>query len=492
MRSRLFTRLALSISLLLTIALLTLGYLLLENAQQKFLEERQQQALGQAETLANGSLDGLISKDYELLENWLQSVMPADFYAYAFLSSPAGKIISHTDLAKVGHDVPFIQLDDFLLQKKTYKGRQVEEVIYPVRIGNQQLANAHLAYYLDDTSFYGNSAALNLILVLVLFLAILLGAVLTIVRHFINPIVDLTHIITATSLGAARNDQLNPKLLKRDDEIGSLAREFQNMILRLRDAYSTLQNEEVRLRQMVEKKTFDLQQANRELEAFSHSVSHDLRAPLRAIEGFSQALSEDYGTQLDETAQDYIDRIRKGVLRMEQLVEALLKLSRIQNSDLHRTHVDLSALAQATIERLREQQPQHAAEVHIEAGVSATGDPQMLSVVLENLLGNAWKYSAKKAEPQITFGSLQKGGESIYYVRDNGAGFDMQRAQGKLFGTFQRLHGPSEFEGSGIGLATVQRIIHLHGGRIWAEAEVDKGATFFFTLPSEESANTDD
>ncbi|MCF6210626.1 MAG: ATP-binding protein [Gammaproteobacteria bacterium] len=483
MRSRLFTRLALSITLLLTFSLLTLGYLLLEDAQKKFLHERQQQVKGQVVTLANGSLDGLIARDYELLENWLKSVMPADFYAYAFLSSPTGKIISHTDLSQIGHDIAFMELDAALIRQKTYHNRLVEEVIHPVKIGNKHLANAHLAYYLDDTSFYSDAAAFDIILVLTLFLLILLTAVLLIVKHFLKPITDLTHIITATSLGAARDNPLDPWLLKRDDEIGTLAREFQNMIVRLRDSYTALQNEETRLRKMVEKKTFDLQQANKELEAFSHSISHDLRAPLRAINGFSQALSEDYGQTLDETAQGYIERINKGALRMEQLIAALLKLSRIQRSELNKRRVNLGDLARTTIQRLREQYPTHNVEIHIGEGLVVNGDKHLLSVMLENLIGNAWKYSAKKAQPRIEFFAQEENGETLYCVRDNGAGFDMRLAKDKLFGTFQRLHSSREFEGSGIGLATVQRIITLHEGHIWAESEVSKGACFYFALP---------
>ncbi len=482
MRSRLFTRLALSITLLLTVALFTLGYLLLDDAQNKFLDERLEQVKGQTASLANGSLDGLISKDYELLENWLKSVMPADFYAYAFLSSKDGKIISHSDLSQVGHPVKFQALDDFAVRKAEYKGRPVKEVIYPIKVGKKYLANAHLAYYLDDVSFYSDAAAFNIIMVLVLFLIVLLTAVLLIVKHFINPIADLTHVITATSLGAARNDELDARLLKRDDEIGTLAREFQNMIVRLRESYSALQNEEQRLREMVAKKTFDLQQSNKELEAFSYSVSHDLRSPLRAIDGFSQALMEDYGESLDETAQEYIERIRSGTQRMELLVSSLLELSRIKYSELKTTDVNLSELAETVVTSLKEKDPERNLEVKIQADMMATGDQNMLSVVMENLINNAWKYTAKTEYPEIEIASMKQEGKTVYFVKDNGAGFDMRFAEGKLFGTFQRLHNERDFKGTGIGLATVRRIINLHGGHIWAEAEVDKGAVFYFTL----------
>lgn len=409
--------------------------------------------------------------------------MPAEFYAYAYLSSPDGKILTHTDLSKVGHQEDVINISSFLVKQKNYKGRPIKEVVYPIKINQKYLGNAHLAYYLDDVSFYNDEAALNIIWVLILFLIVLLGAVLLIVKHFVTPLTDLTRVITATSLGAARNDQLDPKLLKRDDEIGALSREFQNMILRVRDAYNVLQNEEARLRSMVEKKTFDLQQTNKELEAFSYSVSHDLRAPLRAIDGYSRALTEDYGTSLDETAQEYIERIRSGAQRMGLLVESLLKLSKIKHSELKKTELNLSALMDDVIKQLKESQPDHFVEVSIQPDLMVHGDANMLSAVAENLLNNAWKYSAKKERPCIEFSSFEDKGETVYFVKDNGAGFDMQFAKDKLFGTFQRLHNDKDFEGTGVGLATVKRIINLHQGRIWAQAEEGEGACFYFTLP---------
>ncbi len=483
MRSRLFTRLALSITILLTIALFTLGFLLLEDAQEKFLNERLEQVKSQTITLSNGSLDGLISKDYELLENWLKSVMPADYYAYAFLSSPEGRILTHTDLAKVGHKIDALNIKSFYIKETRYKNHPVKEVVYPVTLNNRYLANAHLAYYLDDVSFYSDDAAFKIIWVLVLFLMVLLGAVLLIVKHFITPLTDLTRVITATSLGAARNDQLDEKLMQRDDEVGTLSREFQRMINRVRKSYEALQEEEARLRERVEKRTFDLKQANKELEAFSYSVSHDLRAPLRAIDGFSRALLEDYGTSLDEDAQEYIERIRNGAQRMSLLVESLLKLSKIKHSELRKTKLNLSVLMENAVQHLKESQPSHLVEVSIQSDLMVNGDINMLSIVAENLIGNAWKYSAKKDHPCIEFFTIQQEGETVYCVKDNGAGFNMQFAKEKLFGTFQRLHNDKDFEGTGIGLATVRRIINLHQGHIWAEAQEGEGACFYFTLP---------
>lgn len=238
-------------------------------------------------------------------------------------------------------------------------------------------------------------------------------------------------------------------------------------------------NEE--LEQRVIERTAQLEATNKELEAFSYSVSHDLRAPLRSIDGFSQALLEDYGEELDALGQDYLRRVRTASQRMAQLIDDLLKLSRLTRGELHRQTFDLSALAREVIEDLQIAQPERQVEVVIPELLEVNGDPQLLRVVLVNLLGNAWKFTGKCPTARIELGCRNESPQPIYFVRDNGAGFDMTYAD-KLFGAFQRLHRTTEFDGTGIGLATVQRIIHRHGGRVWAESVVDEGATFFFTL----------
>jgi hypothetical protein len=223
------------------------------------------------------------------------------------------------------------------------------------------------------------------------------------------------------------------------------------------------------------------EQANRELEAFSYSVAHDLRAPLRSIDGFSQALLEDYAERLDEEGRQYLRYVRESAQHMAQLIDDLLALSRVTRSELRRERVDLSGLARAVLAQLQRTQPDRRVRLVIADGLSAAGDARLLRVAFENLLGNAWKFTGRRAEALIEFGLNGDAGEPIYFVRDNGAGFDMAYAD-KLFGVFQRLHSSADYEGTGIGLATVQRIVSRHGGRIWAEAEVDRGATFRFTL----------
>ncbi len=238
------------------------------------------------------------------------------------------------------------------------------------------------------------------------------------------------------------------------------------------------------LERRVIERTTQLEAANKELEAFSYSVSHDLRAPLRSIDGFSQVLLEDYTDRLDAAGQDALKRVRTAAQRMAQLIDDMLKLSRVTRSEMRMETVGLSAMAHAVMDELQRTQPERQVDCVIAEEIVAKGDTQLLRAVLENLLGNAWKFTGKQGYSRIEFGKTQCEGETTYFVRDNGAGFDMTFVN-KLFGAFQRLHSIEEFPGTGIGLATVQRIIHRHGGRAWAEGALAQGATFYFTLPEE-------
>jgi light-regulated signal transduction histidine kinase (bacteriophytochrome) len=241
-----------------------------------------------------------------------------------------------------------------------------------------------------------------------------------------------------------------------------------------------IENLSAELEQQVE----ELQAANRELETFSYSVSHDLRAPLRAIDGFSRMLLEDYGASLDPEARRLLDVVRSNTQRMGRLIDDLLTLSRYGRQELHMTRVDMTALARAALEDLRHSDGGNGkTAVSIAALPAATGDASLLRQVWANLLGNALKYSRQSPAPRVEVDATVTDGRVEYRVRDNGVGFDMAYA-GKLFGVFQRLHAAEQFEGTGVGLATVQRIVHRHGGRVWAESRVDEGATFYFTLPA--------
>jgi len=262
------------------------------------------------------------------------------------------------------------------------------------------------------------------------------------------------------------------------------------VITALRDASGRLQGfskvtrdltERRRAEEETKRQNAQLEAANKELDAFSYSVAHDLRAPLRAIDGFSLALLQDFQDQIPAEGTKYLQRIRAGALRMAQLIEDLLKLARISRHEIVRNDVDLSGAAKDVASQLQASDPDRLVRFLIASGLVVSGDRNLLRILLENLMGNAWKFTSRQPQAEIQLGVRNGEAERILFIRDNGPGFDMEHA-GKLFGVFHRLHRDSEFPGTGVGLATVQRIVHRHGGRIWAEAAVGKGATFYFVL----------
>ncbi len=322
-------------------------------------------------------------------------------------------------------------------------------------------------------------------------------------RRISKPILNLAALAAVVS---EKGDySIRAPIERSAAEIEQLVATFNQMLAEIQQQNARLEEAHATLEQRVAERTRDLElrsdqleaqgseldAANKELEAFSYSVSHDLRAPLRAIDGFSKALLEDYpGKTLDERGMHYLERVRVGTKRMASLIDDLLNLSRVTRSSLQRRETDVTAIAEAAAAELARRHPERQVHYQIEGGLHAFADSHLLTIVLENLLGNAWKFSANVPDARIEIGQQKNGNDSVFYVRDNGAGFDMAYAD-KLFGAFQRLHTESEFEGTGIGLATVQRIIHRHGGRIWAEAEQGKGATFSFTLGGERERTSD-
>jgi signal transduction histidine kinase len=342
-----------------------------------------------------------------------------------------------------------------------------------------------------DEAFAEVTKLRNVVLVILLTVFVLCGIIaFSIAQSISAPIKTLSK--GAEIIGSGNLDHEVGSNLK--DEIGQLSRTFDKMTRDLKKVTASrdelnkeiaerrrAETEILRLNQNLRYHVVQLEESNKELEAFSYSVSHDLRSPLRGIDGFSQALLEDYADKLDEDGKDYLQRVRAGSQRMAQLIDDLLNLSRVTRSEMKHEQVDLSRISKDIAGGLGKSDPERNVEFVISEGLTARGDERLMRAAMENLFSNAWKFTSIHPQGRIEFGVSQHDGQPVYFIKDDGAGFDMTYVE-KLFGPFQRLHSQRDFPGTGIGLATVQRIIHRHGGRVWIEGEVEKGATVYFTL----------
>jgi len=322
---------------------------------------------------------------------------------------------------------------------------------------------------------YGGIAAM--VLLLSLLPALLLSAIFR--RSVAEPIVDLAD--TARLVSLERNYSVRATPTGRRDEIDVLIDAFNNMLAQIQQRDAALQTARAELERRVDDRTRELTAANRELEAFSYSVSHDLRGPLEVINGFSYILSAEHGPELNAAARECVQQIETASQRMAELIDDLLNLSRVTTTSMHEERVDLSRIAKEISDQLCRQEPSRRVEFTIHDCEPIEGDARLLRIVMENLLRNAWKYTSRHQQAHIEVGCEHRLGRRVFYVRDDGAGFDPAYAN-RLFKPFQRLHSAVEFQGTGIGLATVQRIIARHGGEIWAVGAVEQGATFYFAL----------
>ncbi|MHB1300356.1 MAG: sensor histidine kinase [Burkholderiales bacterium] len=356
-------------------------------------------------------------------------------------------------------------------------GTDSVRTIAPILFGGERIGSLVMAFDITPFSSFLHQHLRDFAVYLILMAVATALFGLALARWITRPLGNVCAILPMLGSGQA----MIPSLSLRQDEYGLLGRAIEFADRRLHESDAQIRMHRDHLEEMVKQRTQALEAANRELEAFSYSVSHDLRAPLRAIDGFSLALVEDYGDKLDDAAKGYLQRVRGGAQKMGGLIDDMLQLSRVTRAELHYAVVDLSAMAEQIVLGLGTQDPRREVQVSIAPGLVVSGDAGLLGIMLQNLLGNAWKFTKGKREARIEFDSRMEHGERIFFIRDNGAGFDM-RYVSKLFGAFQRLHTEDEFPGTGIGLATVQRIINRHGGRVWAEGEVGVGACFYFVL----------
>jgi len=326
------------------------------------------------------------------------------------------------------------------------------------------------------TRHYAMIAAL--VLLLCMMIALLLTS--TFRSMLTEPLIGLAQ--TAQIVRDEKDYTVRAKAPERDDELALLVKSFNEMLDDIQERDKELEKARTVLEERVQQRTAELSATNRELEAFSYTVAHDLRGPLDTIGNIGFLLKESYGAALDSEGRDFLDQLLHGTRKMSALIHDLLNLSRASRQQFRREMIDLSTMARSIIKDLEKAEPERKVETTVVRGASVLADSGLMCVVMENLLGNAWKYTSKLEHAVIEFGSDEVDGEMVFYVRDNGAGFD-PIYRDRLFQPFQRLHVQSDFPGTGVGLATVQRIISRHGGKIWAESAVGKGATFYFTVP---------
>lgn len=462
-------------------------------------------------SLALSSNQAIASFNYSFLNNLIKQVSHSDpEIRDCLIMNQHGIAVAHSNQAQVGEkmDGEFFQQVQNLLKQHypvtinsnnvtpvtflTQPDIQIMEVVTPVYNGSSlwgalrcayslQSLNEQIAATEDKWQQGKNQFTLIFQLVVAAFLVLGITASLFFTKRFERAVGKIIYGVGAVAEGDLEYQIPGKGLLC--SEFHTLSASINQMTNKLYDSRIELDKYSNSLETLVAERTQELEDANRELESFSHSVSHDLRAPIRRIDGFSRILLDDYREQLDGSAVDYLHRVRNATLHMSELIESMLTLSRVTRSPMQYTHVCLSDIANEIIQQLRENEPQRSVDFKVEDNLMVYGDPILLMAFMENLIGNAWKYTSKKAHALIEIGVTHEE-KPAFFIKDNGAGFNMEYID-NLFGTFQRLHKESDFSGTGVGLATVQRIINRHGGKIWAEAEVNAGATFYFTFPEQ-------
>ena len=447
--------------------------------QYTFREELVRNIAAQAEIIGSNSVSALTFNDPQTAVNTLSALRSVADIVSAGIVTPDGRLFAHytrragpplTNIATVPSSVQtHVFSDDELLLRQ------------PILFQGNQIGTVYIRSDLNERSrrLRRYLAIAAVILLLSMLAALLVSGMFR--RAVADPIVQLADVAREVSLKRNYNIRGNPT--GAGDEVAILIDAFNDMLTQIQSRETELQQAHAELEHRVEDRTRQLVAANRELEAFSYSVSHDLRGPLEVINGFGHILLEEYGNKIDPAAREYVLQIKASTNRMAELIDDLLNLSRVSTTGMHTEKVDLAGIARSIADQFCRREPSRRVEFAIADCAPVEGDSRLLRIAMENLLRNAWKYTSNREVALIEFGCEQRVRQAAFFVRDNGAGFDPRHVD-RLFKPFQRLHSLSEFPGTGIGLATVQRIIARHGGEVWAEGAVDKGATFYFTIGS--------
>lgn len=432
----------------------------------------------EGEIIGSNTVSALVFNDARAAENTLSALAASPNILYAGIYTPGHKLFAEYRRDPKVNSLPVLPIPSGQSQADWFQDGEIA-LVRPILFQGKPIGDVYIRSDLQAIHQRLRNFALIALGVL---LASLLAALLIsrmMQRAIAGPISHLAAIARAVSL--KKDYSIRVASAARHDEVSTLIEAFNEMLAEIQRRDMSLLNARDELEKRVQERTTQLATINQELEAFCYSVAHDLRAPLRGIDGFSQALLEDYQDKLDSDGQDYLQRVRAASQRMSVLIDDLLNLSRVTRTEMQKEQLNLSAIAKSVAADLQTGEPDRAVEFVIAEDLFATGDSRLLRVAMENLLGNAWKYTSRHGRARIEFGASQHDGKPAYFVRDDGAGFDPRHAA-RLFGAFQRLHANAEFPGTGIGLATVQRIVRRHGGNIWAEAAIEQGATFSFTL----------
>jgi signal transduction histidine kinase len=436
--------------------------------------------LAEAQIAGTNSITALIFNDQQAAQATLDGLRNSPDVVRAILITQSGRIFAEYNRPGTAEQMDLPRMDLHATQSEWTHGSQVlvsYRVVFSGRPVGVVYIQAHFGELGHRVRRYGMIAAL--ILLFCMGAAVLATAAFR--RLVTRPIIALAE--TARVISREKDFSVRASTAADQDEIAVLVEAFNEMLGEIQNRDYALQESRAMLEKRVQERTAELQAANRELEAFSYSVAHDLRGPLDTIGNASYLLRNTDLSNLDGQARELLELLPRTTKRMSALIDDLLNLSRAKSAPLHKEPIDLSALAAAIMQDLAMGDPERQVEVLVSPPrTNVIADQGLMRIVLYNLLCNAWKYTSKATSAHIEFGSMQADGETVFFVRDNGAGFD-PRFQDRLFQPFQRLHAQSEFSGTGIGLATVYRIIVRHGGRIWAESELEHGATFFFTLP---------